>query len=66
MLDSPASERFLSAASLLEADETEREAGWEDPLTVSLRAAAEEETGGATLGALDRGCVGRASEEDEG
>lgn len=52
MLDSPASDRFLSA-SLLEADEAGREAGCKEPapFVVSLLAAPEEETGGA----LDRG-----------
>lgn len=54
MLDSLASERF-EAASLLEAEEAEREADCDVPLTVSLRAAPEDETGGATLGALERG-----------
>lgn len=36
------------------------------PLTVSLRAAAEDEMGGATLGALERGWTGRVSCDDEG
>lgn len=35
-------------------------------MTVSLLAVPEDETGGATLGALERGCVGRMSVEDEG
>ncbi len=65
ILDSPASERFLSG-SVLEAEEAERDAGWEEPLTVSLLAAPEEDTGGATLGALERGWVGRVSVDDDG
>lgn len=65
ILDSPASERFLLGSSL-DAEEADREAGWVDPLTVSLLAAPADETGGATLGALERGCVGRVRVDDEG
>lgn len=67
ILDSPASERFLSSSfELLEADEAERDALCAVPLTVSLRAAPVDETGGATLGALDRGCAGRVRLDDDG
>lgn len=56
ILDSPASARFLST-SLLEADEVDRDAGCDEPMPLVVRrlAAADEDTGGATLGALERG-----------
>ena len=65
IFDSPTS-RFPFEASL-EAEDADRDEGCDDaPLTVSRLAAAEDETGGATLGALERGWTGRVSCEDEG
>ena len=65
MLDSPASLRFLSASLVLAVDARE-EAEWEAPFAVILLAAPADDTGGATLGALERGWTGRVRLDADG